>query len=82
MNNGTGNSTVITGTPEPAISSATFQGKHTKFKQEDSDNESKKITKQDEKNIRKNTPDKLTKKDKSKGKVTKPNKEKKSKASK
>lgn len=80
LNNGTGNSTVITGTPEPAISSVTFQGKHTKFEQDDSDDESK-ITKQDEKNIRKSST-KLSKKDKSTDKVTKPKKEKKSKHSK
>ncbi|KAH3677152.1 hypothetical protein WICMUC_001907 [Wickerhamomyces mucosus] len=36
LNSGTGNSTVVKGVPEPAISSASFKGTHTKFKDESS----------------------------------------------
>ncbi|CAM9018929.1 unnamed protein product [Wickerhamomyces anomalus] len=66
LNSGTGNSTVITGTPEPAISSASFQGKHTKFKDEneksDDESDDKKVSKKDEASIRKSSKEKLGKK--------------------
>ncbi|ODQ61376.1 hypothetical protein WICANDRAFT_61932 [Wickerhamomyces anomalus NRRL Y-366-8] len=80
LNSGTGNSTVVTGTPEPAISSASFQGKHTKFKDEneksDDESDDKKVSKKDEASIRKSSKEKLGKKDSGKNKVKKPKKEK------
>ncbi|CCH44062.1 Exosome complex protein LRP1 [Wickerhamomyces ciferrii] len=73
LNNGTGNSTVITGTPEPAISSASFQGKHTKFQQSDNDSDEKnnkdnndKIRNKQNKKIGNNDKVKKPKKDKKK----------------
>lgn len=63
LNNGTGNSTVVTGTPEPAISSASFQGKHTKFNDEKSMSDDDDNDKKEEISIRKSSKGKLGKRE-------------------